>query len=459
MRLPFLNREAEQARIERALDSDEGALVCLYGRRRVGKSRLVCHLLRNRQAVYYVGDDRDAALQRASLAREIARVLSGFDRVTYPDWEPLLDRWWSEAPRGAILALDEFPALVSSAPELPSLLQKCIDQADHGKHVLLTGSSQRMMQGLLLDASAPLYGRAREMIRLEPLAIGWLKKALRLRGDRDAVEHWAAWGGVPRYWELAADHRDLWSGVGELLLDPLGVLHDEPHRLLLDDLHEIARATSILALVGQGCHRVSEIGGRLGVPSTSLSRPISRLMELGLLARDQPYGSPRRSARKTLYTVSEPLLRFWFRFVEPNRSRLAAGQRRAVLSTIQRAWPPYMGQVWVDLARASVATLKVDGRTWRPASRWWGPGTDRRPMELDIVADCADDPQVVLVGEAKSGCRPAEVRPLLAKLEHKASRCPPLRDKIIVPTLWILELEGRTSNPRVLRVKDVIRAL
>lgn len=66
--------------------------------------------------------------------------------MTYPDWEPLLERWWEEAPRGSVLALDEFPSLVQTSPELPSLLQKLLDGQSPGRpHLVLAGSSQRVM--------------------------------------------------------------------------------------------------------------------------------------------------------------------------------------------------------------------------------------------------------------------------------------------------------------------------
>lgn len=128
MKLPFLNRHEEAARFRRLLARTEGSLGVVYGRRRCGKSRLLREILPGGQAVYYVGDDREAALQRASLATEIGRLLPGFDRVTYPDWDALLARWWQEARPGTVLALDEFPSLVAVAPELPSLLQKSLDR-------------------------------------------------------------------------------------------------------------------------------------------------------------------------------------------------------------------------------------------------------------------------------------------------------------------------------------------
>ncbi|HEX3126574.1 MAG TPA: ATP-binding protein, partial [Thermoanaerobaculia bacterium] len=127
MKLPFLDRNEEAARFRRLLSRAEGSLGVVYGRRRCGKSRLLREILPPSQSVYYVGDDREGSLQRASLATEIGRLLPGFDSVTYPDWDSLLARWWREARPGTVLALDEFPSLVAVGPELPSLLQKYLD--------------------------------------------------------------------------------------------------------------------------------------------------------------------------------------------------------------------------------------------------------------------------------------------------------------------------------------------
>jgi AAA+ ATPase superfamily predicted ATPase len=99
-------------------------------------------------------------------------MLPGFEQVAYPDWNSLLDRWLRDAPPGSVLALDEFPYLAKASPELPSILQKTVDRAaGKGLHLVLCGSSQRMMQGLVLDASAPLYGRAREIIHVKAASI------------------------------------------------------------------------------------------------------------------------------------------------------------------------------------------------------------------------------------------------------------------------------------------------
>ena len=401
MALPFLDRKDELARLKALLGRDDGRLVVLYGRRRCGKSRLLQEALRGRPAVYYVGDDRDAALQRSSLAAEVARLLPGFADVRYPDWEALLSRWWREAPRRATLALDEFPALVRADGAIPSLVQKLVDRSGRASpHLILAGSSQRLMQGLVLERTAPLYGRAREILKVAPLGAGWISAGLGSPDEVRAVEAFALWGGMPRYWELASEHGSTVDAYEALVLSPLGVLHDEPRRLLLDDVRETSQPLSVLALIGAGCHRLSEIAGRLGKPATSLARPLATLVELGLVRRDLPFGSSLKDSKRTAYRLADPFLRAWFRFVEPNRSRLDAGQSKAVARELGSTLPLHVAGIWEDLVRESVPRIATRGTRYGPAASWWGPGADREPLKLDVVAESTDRTEL-LIGEAK----------------------------------------------------------
>ncbi|HKH43705.1 MAG TPA: ATP-binding protein [Thermoanaerobaculia bacterium] len=459
MKLPFLDRSEEASRFRRLLGRAEGGLGVVYGRRRCGKSRLLREILPAGRSAYYVGDDREASLQRVSLATEIGRLLPGFERVTYPDWDALLARWWQEARPGTVLALDEFPSLVAVAQELPSLLQKYLDrETERGVHLLLSGSSQRMMQGLVLDRTAPLFGRASEILKISPLPAGWIEEALDLREPERAVEAYAVWGGTPRYWELARDHQNLPTAIRSLVLSPLGVLFEEPSRLLLDDMRDTTQAASILSLIGQGCHRISEIAARLGKPVTALSRPLQRLQDMDLVTRELPYGEEPRGGKRTLYKISDPFLRFWFRYVDINRSRLGAGQLAEVEEEIGRYLGHHIAEIWEELARTGAPLLRLGGKTWGPAGRWWGPGLDRRPLEVDLVAESSDGGSV-LVGEVKWAA-PRDAERLFSELEGKARRLPVAAGREVVLALWLKvpvdgPAAGRVVTPR--QVLDVLR--
>lgn len=459
MKLPFLNRRREIRRLRRLIEHQETTLGVVYGRRRCGKSRLLRESLPEDRTVYYVGDDRESPLQRASLAQEIDRLLPGFGRVTYPDWSILLDRWWAEAPEGSILVIDEFPALVATARELPSLLQKCLDrEGPKPLHLLLSGSSQRMMEGLVLDRSAPLYGRALEILKIEPLEAGWIKEALGVDGAT-ALEEYSVWGGVPRYWELAADHENLNDAVFTHVLNPLGILYDEPQRLLLDDLRDTSQAASILSLIGRGCHRISEIAGRLGKPASSLARPMRRLTDMGLVEREVPFGVPPQSSKRSLYKIADPFLRFWFRFVEPNRSLLEARQMERVARDVSARFAQHAGEAWEELARGSVLRSNAFDKPWGPAGRWWGSGVDRTPLEIDLMAETAEGD--VLVGEVKWTESP-DIDRIFWDLRRRAENLPRAQGQEIHLGLWCREPAERSSkagDEHIFTPRDVLAVM
>ncbi len=51
------------------------------------------------------------------------------------------------------------------------------------------------MEGLVLDESEPLYGRAREILHIRPLGAAWLPEAFGTDSWNDATAMYAAWGG------------------------------------------------------------------------------------------------------------------------------------------------------------------------------------------------------------------------------------------------------------------------
>ncbi len=457
MGLPFLDRTEETARLRKLFKKREGSLTVLYGRRRCGKSRLLLECLPRGESLYYVADQRESALQRASLANEVARLIPGFDRAVYPDWSALFTRLWDQGTPGTVVAIDEFPYLASAASEVPSILQKEVDRA-RGIHLVLCGSSQRMMQGLVLDRAAPLFGRAREILKIVPLEAGWIQQALP-RHQRDAigaVESFAVWGGTPRYWELARDFASRSKAVTSLVLDPLGVLFNEPQRLLLDDLRDVAQAASILNLIGQGCHRISEIAGRLEKPATSLSRPLQRLLELDLVSRRVPFGTSPRESKRSLYEIADPFLRFWFTFVEPNRSRLQAGQVSIVRREVEKRFRQHISLVWENLVRAAIGRARLFGKRWEPGQRWWGPGLSHKSLEIDVLAESTDG-KALLVGEVEWRSQ-SDVERLCSELLQKTKDCPLAKGRRIHHAIW-LKHRPRAAPVPVFGPEDVLRVL
>ncbi|OVE81914.1 hypothetical protein BVY04_02135 [bacterium M21] len=443
--MPFFNRHREIDRLARALNSGHPGFMVVYGRRRCGKSRLLQHTMRPGD-IYSLADQREERLQIQATAGDIDRIIPGFAEADYPSWESLFNTLNERAKEGMALVLDEFPYLVQSCSALPSLVQKFIDNPSRRIHLVICGSSQRMMHGLVLDAVAPLYGRADEILKIQPLESGWIMDAI--EGDSiSAIEHYSILGGVPRYWELASPFASLGVIVKELILDRNGVLHREPSRILFDDVRTIAQASSILSLIANGCHRLSEIGSRLGKPVSSLTRPVATLIELGYVRKEQPFGENPKSSKKSLYKIDDPFLLFWYRHVSPNQSLLEADLIEPVMDVVLQRLPEHVSEVWEVLAQRSVPCLSIEGYQWKTAQRWWGKGTNGKQMELDLVAESFDG-TALLIGEVKWE-KTTNLQRVTEKLNESIANFPLVKGKKVIPVVWLKQGDSRKAEPDV----------
>lgn len=382
------------------------AFAAIWGRRRVGKSRLLVEWAKQRDGLYTVADASAPPVQRRYLAEAVAERFPEFGDVEYPDWRSFLDRVQSEAAAAGWPGpwiLDEVPYVVGADPSFVGALRDWLDRPGPRPALVVAGSSHRLMIDAVLGADAPLYGRATEAFAVRPLRPGYLRDAFPDSSSAQQVSLYALWGGMPRYWELAAPFgTDLEAAMDALVLDPAGPLHQEPDRLLRAETPSAVSLRPLLDVIGAGAHRVSEIARRLGKPASSLSGALAALQEKRFVRREVPFGSDPRSGKRSLYQLDDPFLRLWFRVVAPRRSVLAAAPRQTRLSFWQRARPSLEAAAWEELCRLAVPTLHHTDSPlgalgpWEPAQRYWR----RNEPEIDIVARSVDGKRL-LVGEAK----------------------------------------------------------
>ncbi len=410
--MKFLDRTGELKRLDDLASRGEGGLAVLWGRRRIGKTRLLVEWCQKHKGVYSVADQSAGPVQRRYMASAFSQVFAGFDEVEYPDWRAFFGALTRAAEakgcKGPIV-IDELPYLVSVDPTLPSVLQSWMDHdAKRAKlTVAFAGSAQHMMHGLVLDADSPLFGRASQILKIGPLPAGHIGKALSIEDTRDCLRAFAMFGGVPRYWELAAPFGgDVEAAFDDLVMDPLGPLHNEPDRLLALEAPSAMSLRPILDVIGAGAHRVFEIGGRLGQPATSLSRPLTRLMDLGYVERETPFGAPEKGTKKTLYKISDPFLRAWFRVVAPNRALLARAGKPARSKLWKKHASHLCAQAFEDLCREAVFGLKKElkGLQFDTVGRLW----ESNGPEWDVVAKSEGD-KALLLGEVKWSEKEADV--------------------------------------------------
>ena len=409
-------------------------LLILYGRRRIGKTRLLQQIV-NENDIYFIADQSETPIQIRAFAKIINRHITGFDTVIYPDWESCFLTLNERLKEKITIVIDEFPYLVKNAPELPSIIQKLFDRRSAlSFHLFLCGSSQQMMHNLVVDSTSLLYGRADEIIKLLPMNISWLKEAIGC-SSIEAVEEYSIWGGIPRYWELRMQEHGMRQAIVKHILDRNGVLHEEPVRLFLDDSRDTVQMFTLISIISSGVHRLSEIASRMGKPATHLNRPLQRLIDLGYLKREIPYGSSPRNAKRTSYKVIDPFINFYFRYVVPDKTSLELGLAGEIYDkVVVPGFPEYCSGFWEDICRESIPLLFRD-KLFSPGSRWWRTSKGIGQNEIDIVSSSKDGSEMI-VAEVKWATT-VNISSLCHELDRKIDSVPGASDKKIRKVLFL----------------------
>lgn len=102
-----------------------------------------------------------------------------------------------------------------------------------------------------------------------------------------------------------------------------------------------------------------------------------------VVERQLPYSS-RPSGKLVRWTVVDPYLRFWLRFVEPSIELVERGRGALAVALVRRDWDTNRGRAIEPLVRASIERLLPDERFGeaRYAGAYW---TRDNRVEVDLV--------------------------------------------------------------------------
>src|SRR3954468_22630401 len=240
--MSFVGRSTEMADLKAAWRAEKSAFIPIYGRRRSGKSRLIVEFADGKPAIYHVGKQAPAPLQRREFLELAATALKEplLAQVTPETWAETFrlvqERW--KGPGKLLIARDEFQWTVESSPELPSVLQEAWDRRwqKSGKIMLiLCGSYLGFMEREVLGKKSPLFGRRTAQMLLRPFGF---REAAAFHPGWSAADHAQAYfvcGGLPAYLECFARDRSIEQNLAANFFRENGPLAREPEFLLREE--------------------------------------------------------------------------------------------------------------------------------------------------------------------------------------------------------------------------------
>jgi uncharacterized protein len=336
----FVDRDSELALLEKHYNSKRAELFVLYGRRRVGKTELLAHFCESKRHVFFVADQVPEQTLRVNLSAAINDVIFGVGKVSavYNTWDDLFGALAGQAQsERLIVVLDEFPYLVAAYPPLGSILQRIWDHSLKNSQIMLilNGSYIGMMEETILGYQAPLYGRRTAQYLLEPLDFLDARQFILPYDPEESLRTYAVYGGTPAYLQTIDPNVPLETNILEGILQRGSVLYDEVRFILQQELREPRNYIAVMQAIASGNTRQNEI--KLAAGLDNIAPYLETLRELHLIERSVPVTETQpHKSRRGIYRLKDNYVRFWFRFVFPNRSQLERGASQIVYETAIR---------------------------------------------------------------------------------------------------------------------------
>ena len=384
----FVNRVSELALLEKHYNSDRAELFVLYGRRRVGKTELLAHFCEGKRHIFFVADQVPEQTSRANLSKAVNDALFGPGQVSavYNSWDDLLTTLARQAQdERLVVVLDEFPYLVAAYPPLASILQRIWDQSLKNSQIMLilNGSYIGMMEETVLGYKAPLYGRRTAQYLLEPLEFLDAQNFFPSYSSEDRLRAYAVYGGTPAYLQTIQPEHPLEANILEGILERGSILYDEVRFILQQELREPRNYFAVLQAIASGNTRQNEIKQAAGLDN--IAPYLDTLQQLHLVERIVPVTETQpHKSRRGLYRLKDNFLRFWFRFVLPNRSQLERGSKEMVFeSAIRPEMDHFAAPIFEQACQQYFWRAGLEERlpfTPKQIGGWW-----QANQEVDIV--------------------------------------------------------------------------
>ena len=305
----FIGRQSELAELNKLYNKSSFQMAVIYGRRRIGKTRLIQEFMKDKPAVYMTAVEAGIAINLELLSTSIYLTFLGEEEATmmpsFKDFRAALQYITKKAKESKILLIiDEYPYLAQSDKSISSILQAMIDQEWKNSNIMLIlcGSSMSFMENQVLGYQSPLYGRRTAQFRLDPLDYYESSLFVPHYSAEEKALVYGITGGIPQYLEMVEDSISIKENILEMYLNTNAYLYEEPVNLMKQELKEPANYNAIVEAIAKGATKLN------------VSTCLKSLISLGLVEKESAV-TEEDNKKKTGYILADQMFRFWYRYV------------------------------------------------------------------------------------------------------------------------------------------------
>jgi AAA+ ATPase superfamily predicted ATPase len=408
--MELIGRQREIEILNFSIQTNQSELVCIYGRRRVGKTFLIRNYF-GTNIRYEISGLHQGSLdeQLTNFAQTLIKASGQF--VAKPgSWLEaffLLEQWLnsSKQKNKQVLFFDEFPWMATAKSGFLAAFENFWNTYISKQNkfiVVICGSAASFMINKIIKNKGGLHNRVTRKIRLLPFNLYETEKFLahkKIKWSRyDITMCYLAMGGIPHYLNQLQRGESVSQAIDRLLFDPGGGLIDEFNELfgslfLHDHLHK--QVVSLLAKKNKGLTRNGILSSVSVKTGGTFSTILDELIESGFIEKLDPFD---KKSKDSLYRLSDEYCLFYHQFIAPN---IKAGKGSWIRLSATSPWKVWSGYAFESLCLKHISQIKkalgID-KIYSTHSSWLG-SSPLGKAQMDLIIN--RDDQVINVCEMK----------------------------------------------------------
>ncbi|MBI2135982.1 ATP-binding protein [Candidatus Woesearchaeota archaeon] len=398
MILKFINRERELKILEEAYRSQRPGFLPVYGRRRVGKTELIKHFIKDKAHFYFLAKKRDIALELERFRLKFSEEFNVFIPES-KTWDELFEYILKQIKEKLIIVIDEFPFWIEKDSAIISDFQHLWDETLKKKNIflILCGSSVSIMETDVLGYKSPLYGRRTGQLEVTKLNFAEFSKFFPRWGIEDKIKGYGALDGIPFYIQEFDQDKSFFDNVRDTFWKSGSILSKEVEFLLSQELREVEVYLSILRSIFEGASTLGEIASKSNVDITNINKYLRVLIDLRYITTETPVSIEKPKRKNFVYKLTDNFFSFWFNYVYPYRDEVEIGEIKRLEAAFKKDYDRYLGYVFEEICKQQLRSLKLP-ITPTKIGRWW-----YKEDEIDILCldETANDNKEALFIECK----------------------------------------------------------
>ena len=403
----FVGRKTELRVLEDTYKKPGFQMTVIYGRRRIGKSRLITEFIKGKKASYYVASQTSIEDNVKKWSSQVISDLApNMEGLSVDNLEAFFNFVGNLADKEKIIiALDEIPYIAEADVSFLSRFQVAVDTIFASKNIFLIicGSAISFMEKEILSEKSPLFGRRTNQIFLKPFNYMESAEFIPKYNAKEKAIVYGVTGGVAKYLTLFDDKLSLDDNLIRNFFTTSGYLYEEPMNLLTQEFRSVNTYNTVIEVCAGGANKVTEIADKAHITTATLSYVLKSLDTVGIISKITPM-TEKENNRRSVYEITDSMYRFWYSFIPGARAAIEMDRGEVFYkSYVKDKLHSFMGKVFEDMCRYYTLSQGLDGKLnclIANVGSWWGPGHDHIPTDIDVVG-IDDANKKAVLGECK----------------------------------------------------------